>query len=307
MSRPIAPACILIEWPGAQPTGRRTRWAVMQTRRGASPCDTQAPGEGAGARSEVVWNRMNAASRGADRCAGSTTSVTLVASDHPPRGSGGDETPGSPLAAEGEQPEGDVLEPMGSNRGRTRRPRPEAPGRRRPRAADARIASDGRRSRPIALGFAVLMLIATFAWAAAALPSRVHVYFTPTAEPDAIYDRWLFLLLAIAAIPVIAFIFMKGGSAVYEFSMDVRNRPSRALQRVRTHMAAWALVWWSCVICLAVVLGNGQPTRRSSLELLSLLVAAAGIAMILAWHLRPGALRAGSLQRQRRRSGHPGT
>lgn len=138
----------------------------------------------------------------------------------------------------------------------------------------------------IAIGAAALAFLATVTCAAVLLPDRVHLYYTPSERPDAVYELWQYLTLLVvgAAVMVVAF-----GAAASAFAWLAAaftpGTTSSAGTSVASWVGAWTLLWLSAEVWIAVWLGNDEPVRRSWLELLVVLSGLVGAGFIVGWRV----------------------
>lgn len=157
----------------------------------------------------------------------------------------------------------------------------------------------------LALGATAVVLLATVASAAAFLPGRVEVYYTPTDQPDVVYDLWQYLTLVVLVTPVMALAAAWIGSTLHSlvvlFVTDPPAVGTNADKDVGAWVAAWTLLWSAGAVWLVIWLGNEQPVRRSWCELLLVLAGLVGTALIIGGRARHTARRAQGRTKQRAR------
>ena len=138
-----------------------------------------------------------------------------------------------------------------------------------------------------------VVFVATLAYAFAALPDPVAVYFAPATQPDAeLPVFWYIITMAISA-PVLAWGVSELGRAFFAIAEAFAPRVKAGRKRfgdggpaVRALIFSWALGWLTGVVWIAVGLGNNHHLARSLLEELVALIAFAGsFVVIAAWAL----------------------
>jgi membrane protein DedA with SNARE-associated domain len=140
---------------------------------------------------------------------------------------------------------------------------------------------------------AAVVFVATLAYAFAALPDPVAVYFGPATLPDVEYPvYWYITTMAISG-PLLAWGISELGRKFFTIAEQFESRVKAGRERfgygavvVRSLIFSWALGWLTGVVWLAVGLGNSHHVARSLLELLFGSIAFAGIfVVIIAWAL----------------------
>jgi MFS family permease len=144
---------------------------------------------------------------------------------------------------------------------------------------------NGRAGRVI-LGAAAALFLATIVSAALVLPGQVEVYFTPTDRPDVVYETWQYLALVAVGAFVVALVL--GALASTITSVVQAFGPGRSSRRsqVGTWVVAWSLLWFSAAVWLVIWLGNDQPERRSTYELLVVVTGLVGAGVVTALRVR---------------------
>lgn len=137
------------------------------------------------------------------------------------------------------------------------------------------------------LGVCGAVFMVTVTLAAVLLPSMVDVYRNPTDQPDVVYARWQYLLLAVLGAGLLAVALSAVAAALLALVVAFTGRqPSGAAAQLSSRVTGWVLLCSSAAVWLAIWLGNSDPARRSWLELATGQVALAGIGFIIRWQVR---------------------